>query len=197
MPLLQTPMRWPFRWLLGGSSIPRAVDVRSQIVPTVDIGQHNPSVEVFREDFTMAAGANVVFLPGLSRAASLNPASFPTPTSRGARRWLSLSCMSDTALGAGDNYELSTSHGTLKHELAFIAGSSTWPADTPVPLIRAAGAAITVASQARPYPTSVYVPDPLLLFLRLLSQVGGEVLTISGTFLESDSREQALPDMYA
>lgn len=200
MPRGTTFLGWPFRWL-SSFQVPEYV-VQPTVVPTIDVGSHNPLPQPFRQAFVMAAGNNVVFLPGLGRAAQLNGASPPDPINqRGARRWLSLSCFSDTVLAAGDDYELSVAIGTVKHELCWVAGATLWPAGDIVPLIRGRSYVAPVTTQfnspAQGLDASVYVPDPQILFLRLLSQAGGEVLTISGVFLEAETQNEPLPDMYA
>lgn len=188
-------LRFPFGWL--SDFLVSEYLVRETVQPTIDIGIHHPEVLPFRQSFVMAAGNNVVFLPGLSRPAQLN-GTVPRPVAKGARRWLSLSCFSNTALAAGDDYELSWQLDGVKTELAFVQGSTLSGAGVPVPLIRGSLAHGGAASEFwQGFHGAVYVPDPAMLFLRLLSQAGGEVLTISGTFLESDSREQPLPDMFA
>lgn len=152
--------------------------------------------QVFRQSFSMAAGANVVFLPGYQRAASLNPATFTLvtdATKRGGFRWLQLQATLDAVHAAGDDTELSTSFGTFKSELAFIQGASIAgvAANTPISLIRGCTVPFIPGFQA-----SVWVPDPMLLFVRKLSMAGTETLTISGVFLETNNRDLPPPDPY-
>lgn len=147
----------------------------------------------------MAAGNNVVFLPGYNRAPLLNPATFAEaiPSTRGGIRWLELHMLIDVALAATQDVELATSFGTFKSELSWLTGAATWPLSDPLPLIRGSSTVFNGASGVRRgFETSVWVPDPMLLFLRVLQMAGTETLTVAGVFIETNDRDNPPPDLY-
>ncbi|MFW9931018.1 MAG: hypothetical protein ACFFD1_16640 [Candidatus Thorarchaeota archaeon] len=188
-------LRYPWGWLTD--FLVADYEVRPTVQPTVDVTVHNPEIQIFRQQFVMGAGNNAIYLPGLGRGAALNPAAFPTIQSKGARRWLSLCLISDTSLVAGKDIVLSQAlSAAVQHELAWITGANTWPVGDPIPFIRGSSNVFNGAGGHRHgLEGSAYVPDPMLLFFQLYAQVGGEVIVVSGLYIESETENQPLPDM--
>ena len=178
----QYNLNWPWSWLsaLRGG---RPFQVGEIVHPTVDVGAHTPSVQLYQESFVMAVGTNVIVLPGFGRAASLNPAALPIDAKQGARRWLILSFQSNTATAVPGV------------RLAYVRAPSS-----PDPDLFSSTAALVANAQLRmignPNDGSVYVPAPNLLRFSILNQAGGEVVIMKGIFLESETADQPLPSMF-
>jgi hypothetical protein len=193
-------LRFPFGWLSDFAV--EAYNVLTSVQPTVDVGQHNPEILGYTQTFVAGAGLNTIILPGPNRAGNINAGVFPIITSKGARRWLGLAIATNTALAAGDNIQLTYgqqgSGAGGSHALSFVAGTTLFPANVPLPLIRGYSNRFNAAGNVlNGWQGSIYVPDPDYLFISIQSMVGGELLTVSGLFLESDDRNQPLPDMFA
>jgi hypothetical protein len=186
--------------LTGAPPVPYAVPPTVQ--PTLDVQKHSPTVELYREQFSMAAGDNLIALPGYNRAAQLNPASIPTISGNGARRWLSLRIASDTALSGGDNIVFSYAVNGITHIFWQADVNFGWPADIGIGLIRSKTYWQVSTDHSQDFllsgiENSVYCPDPGQLLVSLLSQAGTETLTVTGLYLEADSIFTPLPDPLA
>lgn len=182
-------LNWPWHWLRGDSN-PGDYLVPQNVVPTVDVAQHNHLIQSYEETFAMAAGVNVVILPGFLRAASLNPAALPIINFRGARRWLALTFETDTATVAPTR------------RLAYVRAPAS-----PAPDLGNSIVNLQIGRQdnlldmnqnamrniGNPTP---YVPDPYMLRFSITGQAGTETITLRGIFLESDSDQQPLPNMF-
>ncbi len=186
-------LNWPWGWLQG-RQMPGAYTVPSTVLPVVDVGQHHTGIIGYREQFTMAVGLNIVVLPGFLRVATLNATFPPTVNGRGARRWLGLAFSIDTALVSGENVLFTYGGIGQNWVFNFLSGASSW-GTKPYPIINGkvtdSGSNNFTGIQG-----SVYVPDPNFLFFSIANMAGGEVVTMSGMFLESDSKHQPLPSMF-
>lgn len=190
----QFNINWPWQWLLGDSS-PGPYAVPNSVQPTLDVAQHDARLQVFNESFTMVAGTNTIVLPGFNRPSSLNPAAFPIPQGIGARRWLSLAVSSDTVLAAGKDIGFRVRVGALAHQFWFIRGVTTFGANVPMGVLRMNTIIGAAGFGSMSLNSSLYAPDPMIIACQPLAQVGGEVISIGGVFIESDNRAQPLPDM--
>lgn len=194
-------LNWPFTWLLRNTT-PGTYEVEQRVVPTVSVGDHDPLIRTYRESHTMVAGTNNMYLPGYRRDGALNPGAQPSISTRGARRWLGVELDTDTDLAATmDILGAVVGDGFPSYSFYFLSGNTLWDAGDLIPIM---GASISfgqtdpdVSRGFGKMASSLYIPDPLSIVLTILNQVGGEVITISGAFLESQDRSQPLPSMWS
>jgi len=181
---------WPWHWLTT-REVSR-FDILESVLPTADVGQHNPEIQLYAQTFVMIAGTNTILLPGLSRAAELNPAALPLIQSRGARRWLAITAESNTAT-ATPLMRLAYVRGPSSPAPDIYTDGNTLAANAQRSLVGSPSVGGTIRIAARP---SVYVPDPFLLRFSITGQAGGEVLQLRGIFLESDDSSEPLPALF-
>jgi hypothetical protein len=112
---------------------------------------------------------------------------------------MSLNAATDTALVAGEDVSCTMNDGANSSILTRIEGDVLYPNGLIMPLIRCR-ASVTLAGDPvlfNGYPTSVYVPDPIILVISILNQAGGELITVSGLFIEADTVDRPLPDLFS
>lgn len=188
-------LNWPWHWLLGIQQ-PGEFAVPTAVAPVVDVGQHNRDLRPFSQTIVLAAGTNQFVLPGFMRVGSLNPATHPTPNTRGARRWLALGArMTSGNPPATMTFTLFFQDANTNVVLVNHESGTTFGQNDLIPLVRSAYTDNT-ALAVLGFPGSVYVPDPFTLTLQATNAAGAETVEISGVFLEADSLMQPLPDMF-
>jgi len=155
-------------------------------------------VDLYEQAFTMALGANAIYLPGYNREASLNPGAAPgalTPTTRAGRRWLSLGFRLSVGVTAGDNIYLGIIQGGNDHIIVYVLGDTNTNAGAQMPLIRGAYQRWNGNGLAG-LQSSIWVPDPISLFITAESQIAGTVMTVTGAFIETLDRAKIPPDSW-
>ncbi len=188
-------INWPWNWL-SELRTGRPFTVLESVQPIVDIGSHDSLILGYRETFVMAAGLNTVVLPGFNRPSELNATFPPLINGLGARRWLGLTYQSNTTTATGENTIFAYSGVGANWTFGFLEGGTIYPANFPWMVLGGLILRSGVRNALHGSTMQLYVPDPNFVFFTVPNMAGGEIITVSGLFLESARRDQQLPRMF-